>query len=127
VSTTGAVRAAVLAAAAPAVISELAVAEDLAGRLIEVQVPELDLRRVLRAIWDSTPGPPAGPARNLISHILSRRRGPAPGTRADGPRVVGSASGRPDRDRGQTSRVAGELPALGLHRSPRPLKITFSG
>ena len=80
VSTTAAVRAAVLAAAAPAVISELAVADDLAaGRLIEIQVPGLDLRRVLRAIWDSTPEPPAGAARDLISHILSRRRGP--GTR----------------------------------------------
>jgi molybdate transport repressor ModE-like protein len=77
VSTTAAVRAAVLAAAAAAVISELAVAEDLAaGRLIEIQVPELDLRRVLRAIWDSTPDPPAGPARDLISHILARRRRP---------------------------------------------------
>ena len=52
-------------------------AEDVAaGRLIEIQVPELDLRRVLRAIWDSTPDPPAGPARDLIGHILSRRRGP---------------------------------------------------
>ena len=76
-STTAAVRAAVLAAAAPAVISELAVAEDLAaGRLIEIPVPELDLRRVLRAIWDSTPEPPAGPARDLVGHILARRHGP---------------------------------------------------
>jgi hypothetical protein len=70
----------VLAAAAPAVISELAVADDLAaGRLIEIQVPELDLRRALRAIWDSTPEPPAGAARDLVGHILARRRGP--GTR----------------------------------------------
>ena len=77
VSTTAAVRAAVLAAAAPAVISELAVAEDLAnGRLIEIPVPGLDLRRVLRAIWDSTPEPPAGPARDLVGHILARRRSP---------------------------------------------------
>ena len=38
--------------AAPAVISDLAVADDLAaGRLIETQIPELDLRRALRAIW----------------------------------------------------------------------------
>ncbi len=77
VSTTAAVRAGVLAGPAPAVISELAVAEDLAaGRLIEIPVPELDLRRVLRAIWDSTPEPPAGPARDLVGHILARRRGP---------------------------------------------------
>ena len=76
VSTTAAVRAAVLAAAAPAVISELGGVEDLAaGRLIEIAAPELDLRRVLRAIWDGTPEPPAGAARDLISHILSRRRG----------------------------------------------------
>ena len=67
-STTAAVRTAVLAAAAPAVISELAVAEDLAaGRLIEIAAPELDLRQVLRTIWDSNP--PAGAARDLISHI----------------------------------------------------------
>jgi len=53
------------------------VAEDLAnGRLIEIPVPGLDLRRVLRAIWDSTPEPPAGPARDLVGHILARRRSP---------------------------------------------------
>jgi hypothetical protein len=45
------------------------------GRLIEIAAPELDLRRELRAIWDSTPQPPAGAARDLIGHILSRRRG----------------------------------------------------
>ena len=77
VSTTAAVRMAVLAAASPAVISELAVADDLAaGRLIQIQVPGLDLRRVLRAIWDSTPEPPPGAARDLVGHILARRRGP---------------------------------------------------
>ena len=73
-STTAAVRAAVLAAAAPAVISELAVADDLAaGRLIEVHTPELDLRRSLRVIWTGGANPPAGAARDLIAHILSRR------------------------------------------------------
>jgi len=41
-------------------------------------VPGLDLRRALRAIWDSTPDPPAGPARDLIGHILSRRRAGRP-------------------------------------------------
>jgi DNA-binding transcriptional LysR family regulator len=76
-STTAAVRAAVLAGAAPAVISELAVAGDLAaGRLIEIPAPDLDLRRILHAIWDGTKNPPAGPARDLIAHILGRR--PAP-------------------------------------------------
>ena len=73
-STTAAVRAAVLAGAAPAVISELAVADDLAaGRLIEVQTPELDLRRSLRVIWAGAANPPAGAARDLAAHILSRR------------------------------------------------------
>ena len=84
-STTAAVRAAVLAGAAPAVISELAVAGDLAaGRLIEVQAPELDLRRTLHAIWDGPKNPPAGPARDLIAHILSRRPAP-PRQRRDPP------------------------------------------
>jgi molybdate transport repressor ModE-like protein len=72
-STTAAVRAAVLAGAAPAVISELAVADDLiAGRLVQIPAPELDLRRTLRAIWDGPPNPPAGVARDLIVHILGR-------------------------------------------------------
>ena len=76
-STTAAVRAAVLAGAAPAVISELAVAGDLAaGRLIEIPAPDLDLCRTLHTIWDGTKNPPAGPARDLIAHILGRR--PAP-------------------------------------------------
>jgi molybdate transport repressor ModE-like protein len=73
VSTTAAVRAAVLAGAAPAVISELAVADDLvAGRLVQIPAPELDLRRTLRAIWEGAKSPPAGAARDLIAHILSR-------------------------------------------------------
>jgi molybdate transport repressor ModE-like protein len=76
VSTAAAVRAAVLAGAAPAVISELAVADDLAaGRLIRIQVPELDLRRTLHAVWNGTRDPPAGAARDLITHILSGRGG----------------------------------------------------
>src|SRR5215469_16343766 len=78
VSSTAAVRAAVLAGAAPAVISELAVAEDLAaGRLVAIQIPELDLRRALHAIWNGTPSPPAGPARDLIAHILGGEPGSA--------------------------------------------------
>lgn len=80
-STTAAVRAAVLAGAAPAVISELAVADELAtGRLVEIQTPELDLRRALRVIWTGTKNPPAGAARDLITHILTRRpAGPSTG------------------------------------------------
>ena len=87
-STTAALRAAVLAAAAPAVISELAIADDLAsGRLVRVETPGLDLHRALRAVWDGSKTPPPGAARDLITHILSRQprnrdrrdtRGPAP-------------------------------------------------
>jgi molybdate transport repressor ModE-like protein len=78
VSTTAAARAAVLAGAAPTVITELAVADDLAaGRLIRIEVPELDLNRALRAIWNGSANPPAGPARDLVTHILSLRRNPS--------------------------------------------------
>jgi hypothetical protein len=64
----------VLASAASAVISELAVADKpAAGRLIEIRTPELDLRRALRVIWTGTKNPPAGAARDLITHILNRR------------------------------------------------------
>ncbi|MFE4961733.1 LysR family transcriptional regulator [Streptomyces sp. NPDC056660] len=73
-STTAAIRSAALAGAAPAVISELAVADDLAsGRLVAVRTPELDLRRTLRAVWDGATTPPSGAARDLIAHILTRR------------------------------------------------------
>lgn len=71
-SSTAAVRAAVLAGAGPAVVSRLAVADDLTvGRLRCVQVPELDLRRDLRAIWLGGRTPPAGGIRDLLSHIGS--------------------------------------------------------
>jgi DNA-binding transcriptional LysR family regulator len=67
-----AVRGAVLAGAGPAVMSRLAVAEDLSvGRLRAVEVPELDLRRQLRAIWVGARTPPAGPIRDLLNHISS--------------------------------------------------------
>jgi DNA-binding transcriptional LysR family regulator len=66
----------VLAGAAPAVISELAIADYLAaGRLTRIEIPELDLCRSLRAIWSGARNLPAGPARDLITHILSRQRG----------------------------------------------------
>jgi DNA-binding transcriptional LysR family regulator len=52
VSSSAAVRAAVLAGAGPAVMSRLTVADDVAaGRLRIVPVPELNLRRELKAIW----------------------------------------------------------------------------
>lgn len=72
-STAAAVRAAVLADAGPAVLSRLAVADDLElGRLREVEVAGLDLRRALRAIWLGAKTPPAGAVRDLLSHISSQ-------------------------------------------------------
>jgi len=83
VSTTAAARAAVLAGAAPAAITALAVADDLAaGRLTEIEIPELDLDRPLRAIWNGSANPPAGPARDLVAHILSLQRRPVPPPRS---------------------------------------------
>jgi DNA-binding transcriptional LysR family regulator len=71
-SSAAAVRAAVAAGAGPAVMSRLAVADDLAiGRLRTVAVPELDLRRQLRAIWVGGRAPAAGVARDLLTHIVS--------------------------------------------------------
>lgn len=75
-SSAAAVRAAVAAGAGPAVMSRLAVADDLAiGRLRTVAVPELDLRRELRAIWVGGRMPPAGAARDLLTHISNRPAG----------------------------------------------------
>ncbi|MEB3032821.1 LysR family transcriptional regulator [[Mycobacterium] nativiensis] len=71
-SSSVAVRGAVLVGAGPAVMSRLAVADDLAvGRLRSVEVPELDLHRDLRAIWTGGRTPPAGAVRDLLSHIGS--------------------------------------------------------
>lgn len=65
-SVTTAVRQAVLAGAAPAVLSDLAVRDDLAaGRLVRVPVDGVALRRDLRAVWAEGPTPP-GPARDLL-------------------------------------------------------------
>jgi molybdate transport repressor ModE-like protein len=76
-SSAAAVRAAVLAGAGPAVISRLAVADDLAvGRLRAVTVPELNLRRQLQAIWVGGRTPPAGAVRDLLSHITSADAAP---------------------------------------------------
>jgi len=66
----GAVRAAVLAGAGPAAMSRLAVADDLqAGRLKEIMISDVDLRRDLRAIWLGGSTPPAGATRKLLNHI----------------------------------------------------------
>ena len=64
---------AVLAGAAPAVLSELSVSSEVAlRRLVPVAVPGLDLRRTLRAVWRGSAAVPAGAARDLITHILAR-------------------------------------------------------
>jgi hypothetical protein len=34
----------------------------------------LDLNRPLRAIWNGSANPPAGPARDLVAHIVSLQR-----------------------------------------------------
>jgi molybdate transport repressor ModE-like protein len=68
------VRAAVLAGAGPAVMSRLAVSDDLNhGRLRAIPVADLDLRRDLRAIWMGARTPPAGAARDLLNHIATSR------------------------------------------------------
>lgn len=76
-STATAIRAAVLAGSAPAVLSRLAVADDIAsGRLQVISVQDVDLRRSLRAVWLGGRTPPAGAVRDLIGHIgsVTRRR-----------------------------------------------------
>lgn len=76
-SSSAAVRAAVIAGAGPAVMSRLAVADDVAiGRLRIIPVAELDLHRQLRAIWVGAATPPAGAVRDLLSHIA--RHAPRP-------------------------------------------------
>lgn len=73
-STTSAVRAAVLEGAGPAVLSDLAVRDDLAaGRLRAIEVPGVDLTRRLRAVWNGPATPPAGAVRDLLAHIGVRR------------------------------------------------------
>ncbi|MBM9509364.1 LysR family transcriptional regulator [Actinacidiphila acididurans] len=70
-ASTTAVKAAAISGAGPAVLSELAVAEELAaGRLTAVPVAGLDLARALHAVWPAGHRP-AGPARDLLS--LTRR------------------------------------------------------
>lgn len=70
-TSTTALKAAVASGAGPAVLSELAVAEELAAhRLVQIPVDGVDLRRALRAVW-RTDARPTGPARDLLS--LTRR------------------------------------------------------
>ena len=71
-TTASAVRSAVLAGSAPAVMSRLAVGDDVArGQLRVVPIADLDLRRSLRAIWLGASVPPAGAVRELLAHIAS--------------------------------------------------------
>ena len=64
-----------MAGAGPAVLSELAVRDDLsAGRLRTVGVEGLRLERTLRAIWSGGSSVPAGAARDLVSLAVRRRR-----------------------------------------------------
>lgn len=73
-STTNAVRSAVAAGAGPAVISGLAVVDDVtAGRLVEVEVTGVALVRRLRAVWPRGQRP-SGPARTLLD--IARRHQP---------------------------------------------------
>ena len=66
-ASTTAVKAATVSGAGPAVLSELAVVEELAARrLVEVPVTGLELRRALRAVW-AAGHRPAGPARDLLA------------------------------------------------------------
>jgi DNA-binding transcriptional LysR family regulator len=63
---TTAIRHAVLAGAGPAVLSNLAVRDDLAtGQLVKVRTQGLNLHRRLRGIWPDGPAP-AGPGRALL-------------------------------------------------------------
>jgi DNA-binding transcriptional LysR family regulator len=72
-STATAIRAAVLAGAGPAVLSSLAVREDLSrGQLVAIQVVGLELHRRLRVIWQGDRQPPAGAARDLVGHITTQ-------------------------------------------------------
>ncbi|MGW6024571.1 LysR family transcriptional regulator [Streptomyces sp. NPDC055099] len=74
-SSTTAVKASAVSGAGPAVLSELAVGEELsARRLVAVPLEGVQLRRALRAVWP-TGHRPTGPARDLLS--LTRAGGPA--------------------------------------------------
>ncbi|MGW4704998.1 LysR family transcriptional regulator [Streptomyces sp. NPDC004285] len=66
-ASTTAVKAAAVSGAGPAVLSELAITEELASRrLVAIPVAGVLLRRDLRAVWP-TGHRPTGPARDLLS------------------------------------------------------------
>ncbi len=69
-SSTTAIKAAVVEGIGPAVLSAYAVVPELAaGTLVRLVVPDLDLTRRLRAIWP-TAQTPRGPARDLLAIAL---------------------------------------------------------
>ena len=83
-STSSGVRSAVIAGAGPAVLSDLAVHDDVAaGRLVQVPVSGVDLDRSLRAVWLSARRP-IGAAADLLRLAQPQARRPrrAPGSRA---------------------------------------------
>lgn len=74
-SSTAAVRSAVAAGAGPAALGAHAVSDDLAtGRLVAIDVGDLDLTRVLHAVWREGPNPPEGPARDLVALAVRQAR-----------------------------------------------------
>jgi len=67
-SSSAAVRGSIAAGVGPGVLSALTVADDISlGRLVVVDLADVDLRRTLRAVWAAGRQPPAGPARALLS------------------------------------------------------------
>jgi len=73
-TTATSVREAVRAGSGVAVLSRLAVADDLdAGRLKAVAVQGIDLRRTLRAVWTGATRIGPGPARDLLGIASSQR------------------------------------------------------
>ncbi|MBB6629444.1 LysR family transcriptional regulator [Nocardioides sp. KIGAM211] len=76
-STATGLRQAVRAGSAPACMSRLLVAADLAsGALVEVPIRDLVLTRSLRAVWRGSATPPAGPVRDLLDIAEAGRRTP---------------------------------------------------
>ncbi|KRE60786.1 LysR family transcriptional regulator [Nostocoides sp. Soil756] len=73
-STSSGVRSAVMAGAGPAVLSDLAVRDDVAaGRLVQVPVRGVDLRRSLRVVWLAAQRP-VGAAEDLLRLAVPRPR-----------------------------------------------------
>jgi DNA-binding transcriptional LysR family regulator len=67
-----AIKAAVVGGIGPAVLSSFAVAAELsAGTLVRLPVPDLDLRRTLRAVWPAG-RTPRGPAGDLLGIAVVR-------------------------------------------------------